>query len=238
MSKYENYTIESRKRSEIQNAPYNPRTITESAFKKLKAKIKDKRFGLLQPLIINNVTGNMVGGHQRLSVLDDLHKGEDYDLTVAVVELSEKDEVEANIFLNNQSAMGQWDNDLLSGLQEQWNFNLEVDLGFDKLDIDMMFADVGGLSKTMEQIEVDKFIEEDNEEVKARKAHTKEVRAKINETNKAKDENASGWYDMKDDYYITVAFNSTKEKLAFMDKAGLKQDRKFIKIEEFLQAVK
>ncbi len=70
-------------RSKIKNAPYNPRSIDDHARKKLHHNLKKK--GLLDALVWNKRTGNLVSGHQRLSILDDLSAtGDDYTLDFAV----------------------------------------------------------------------------------------------------------------------------------------------------------
>lgn len=241
LSKYQNYVIENWDRTEIKNAPYNPRIISDEAYKKLKSIIKDSKFGLLAPLTVNRRTGYLVGGHQRLSVLDDLHKGKPYSITVSVVDFDERDERQANIFLNNTSAQGKWDTDLLSEIQLEYNFDMIGELGFEKYDIDFMFPEMGGLSMTPEQVNVENFIDETEaerkEEVEARKQATKELRKEINEKNKQKDEDGSGWYDIKDDYHLTLVFPTTKEKQEFMKKYGMKNDIKFVKTDDFFRNI-
>ena len=55
-------------RSQIKEAPYNPRIIGEGAEKRLRAFIK--KHGLFGTIIWNERTGNIVSGHQRLKALD------------------------------------------------------------------------------------------------------------------------------------------------------------------------
>jgi hypothetical protein len=73
-------------RKQIKNAPYNPRQIDDHARKKLKENIKKK--GLLDALVWNKRTGNLVSGHQRISILDDIAGTDKYLLDVSVVDLS------------------------------------------------------------------------------------------------------------------------------------------------------
>ena len=74
ISKFQKFEMATINRAEIKNAAYNPRTITDEARKRLKHTLKDKQIGLVQPLIWNKRNGNLVGGHQRLSIIDDLEK--------------------------------------------------------------------------------------------------------------------------------------------------------------------
>lgn len=59
-SKYQAYDTETINRSEIKNAPYNPRIMDEKAKKRLKANIQ--KHGLVAALTWNKRTGNLVGG--------------------------------------------------------------------------------------------------------------------------------------------------------------------------------
>lgn len=98
--------------SDLRPADYNPRAITERAFSGLKASVG--RFGMVEPIVVNKRTGNMVGGHQRLKTLD----GGDTD--VVIVDLSVEEEKALNLALNNRHSSGSWTEglgDLLDGLQ-------------------------------------------------------------------------------------------------------------------------
>lgn len=94
-------------RSDINFANYNPRKITQEARKNLKSNLK--RVGLLGGIVWNEVTGNLVSGHQRISVIDEVNKynpdtrTNDYLIRVEVVHMDEKTEKEQNIFMNNRS---------------------------------------------------------------------------------------------------------------------------------------
>lgn len=78
-------------RSQIKEAPYNPRIIGEGAEKRLRAFIK--KHGLFGTIIWNERTGNIVSGHQRLKALD--YNGKypeagDYQLRITVVDLTDR----------------------------------------------------------------------------------------------------------------------------------------------------
>ena len=53
----------------LKAAPYNPREIGDEAYRGLASSIEE--FGLVQPIVWNRETGNVVGGHQRLKYLRD-----------------------------------------------------------------------------------------------------------------------------------------------------------------------
>ena len=78
-------------RSTIKGAPYNPRRLGEAEKRKLRAGLK--KHGLIgASLIINERTGNLVGGHQRLESLDALAKTANYDIAVTVIDVDENRE--------------------------------------------------------------------------------------------------------------------------------------------------
>jgi hypothetical protein len=88
------------------------------------------------------IRDSLLGGHQRLAVMDKLEKYKDgkndYQLDVAIVELDEKSELEALVFLNNASAAGSWNTDLLAELNLDLGTSFDA-MGFDKLDVDLLF---------------------------------------------------------------------------------------------------
>lgn len=104
-------TKERRKISDLRPAEYNPRkrlTPEDSEYQKLKASIET--FGYVDPIIINK-DGTVIGGHQRLFVLQDLGYDE---ADVAVVDLNKNDEKALNIALNKIS--GEWDEERLASI--------------------------------------------------------------------------------------------------------------------------
>jgi DNA modification methylase len=94
--------------SELRQAEYNPRTISDRALAGLSNSID--RFGMVQPIIWNKRTGNIVGGHQRYEVL--LRKGET-ETDVVEVDLSENEERALNVALNNPEIQGEFNDEKL-----------------------------------------------------------------------------------------------------------------------------
>ena len=104
---------------QLKPAPYNPRTVlkpSSPAYKKLKASLTE--FGLVEPLIWNELTGHVVGGHARLRILRELGVTE---VPVSVVRLSDAREKALNVVLNNAEAQARYDAaklaDLLTDLE-------------------------------------------------------------------------------------------------------------------------
>lgn len=136
-SKYQKYEAETINRSKIKNAPYNPRRMDDAAKKLLRRNLK--KHGLVEALVWNRRTGNLVGGHQRLEQLDSLEQSKDYDLTLNVVDVDEKEEATLNVQLNQRSMQGDWDIGKLSSLIADFDFDLKDDLAFSDADIDSLF---------------------------------------------------------------------------------------------------
>lgn len=116
--------------SELKPAPYNPRKISSEALTGLKASIR--RFGLVQPIIVNRRTGYVVGGHQRIRAL--LEAGEDSAL-VLDVDLPESEEKALNLALNSHHIEGEWTEGLGDVLSE-------VKLELPELFVDLRLGDL------------------------------------------------------------------------------------------------
>ena len=102
---------------DVKPAAYNPRRQLkpgEKEYEALKASIS--RWSLVEPLVVNLRTGNLVGGHQRYNVLLDLGHTE---AEAAVVDLDEKQEKLLNVALNRIE--GQWDYEKLQDLFEEFS---------------------------------------------------------------------------------------------------------------------
>ena len=93
------------KLSEITPAEYNPRKKLkpgDTEYEALKNSLE--RFGVAEPLIVNETTGKLVSGHQRLNVL--LEMGTE-EVEVVLVQLDEEQEKLLNIAMNKIE--GDWD---------------------------------------------------------------------------------------------------------------------------------
>lgn len=116
--------------SELNPAAYNPRNISPEAMNGLEKSIE--KFGCVEPIVWNKRTGNIVGGHQRYEVLKKM--GEE-KTDVVVVDLSEQEEKQLNVSLNNPQIQGEFDQEklqvILSELKDLPDFS---DLRFDKID--------------------------------------------------------------------------------------------------------
>ena len=90
-------------------APYNPRvdlTSNNKEYKYIENSIN--KFGYVEPIIWNEDTGHIVGGHQRFKIL----KAQGLKtIQVVVVHFDSQTEKACNLALNR--AVGQWDDDKL-----------------------------------------------------------------------------------------------------------------------------
>lgn len=135
--------------NKIKPSPYNPRTIDHKELRKLKNSMDE--FGIIDPIIINLNNMNIVGGHQRYTVLQRdgvkelnmIRIGnigwafQDTNLNIP----DEDTEKMVNIALNN--IKGDWDESQLTQIladleKRQKNFKLT---GFDELDLKGMKLD-------------------------------------------------------------------------------------------------
>lgn len=208
-SKYQNYDTETISRDMIKNAPYNPRIIDKEAQKRLKKNIA--KHGLVSALTWNKRTGNLVGGHQRLEQLDALEKSKDYELTVCVVDVDEREEAALNVQLNNPSMQGVWDLDKLANMTEEFDLDLEDDLGFTETDIDFMFEGDDRFSKLFETVE--------GERMRGTIEDIKAARKKLREGAKVMD---------NIDWYTVIVHENEEARKAFMREISMPVFEKYI----------
>lgn len=122
-------------------AAYNPRKDLQPGdpeYEKLGRSIE--RFGYVEPIVWNERTGNVVGGHQRLKWM--LAEGE-REFDVSVVNLSPSEEKALNIALNKIS--GDWDEERLAALLQELAEDNTIDealTGFDPDEIDDIIAGI------------------------------------------------------------------------------------------------
>ena len=114
-------------------AKYNPRKDLKPGdpeYEKLKKSMET--FGYVEPIIWNKRSGQIVGGHQRLKILQ--HQGET-EIECVVVDLDEQQEKALNITLNKVT--GAWDLPKLADLiSELDNGIFDITLtGFDASEI-------------------------------------------------------------------------------------------------------
>lgn len=203
------------KRSLIKLAGYNPRKISPEAKRKLKENLS--KMGLMGGLVWNERTGNLVSGHQRITILDadnnyDVKtKENDYDVFVTKVNLDEKEEKAQNIFFNNQSAMGFFDEDKLHEIMKEVDFSELT--GFSKKNQITMFADSSLTDE--EYTEIAEQVEETTKKFKnMHQSTTSEVDAN----------------------YVVLVFKNAGDKRTLVDNLDIELDNgRFVNAHDFLE---
>lgn len=239
-------------RSEIHPAEYNPRRIDDDARKQLKKSIK--AYGVVGGIIINSRTGNtIVGGHQKVDILDEMNKypEKDYALMVDVVDVDEKSEKEMNIIFNNPNAMGDWDYDKLRSLVPDIDYKAAglTDADMSMIGMDYFYktekesaiaddlADLMSEADELHQQEVSQrkeqrdAIKQAQEEAQRtleqaeKKRHMMDVKGQVKKdaTEKA----------MNMDAYIMLSFATYNAKAEFLQRFGYDESLKFINGEDF-----
>lgn len=131
--------IKKKKLTDLIPADYNPRKDLQpgdAEYEKLKRSVET--FGYVEPIIWNEQTGRIVGGHQRLKVMQDLGYQE---IECVIIDIDESKEKALNVALNKIS--GSWDEDkLMSLITDLEGSDFDVSLtGFDITELDELFKD-------------------------------------------------------------------------------------------------
>jgi len=218
-------------RSEITLAPYNPRKISDKAKKALRANLK--KVGLLGGIVWNENTGNLVSGHQKVRIIDELEnydtetKENDYEITVEVVSLSEKEEKEQNIFMNSTTVQGEFDNDLLADLLKEIDYK---SAGLDESDLNVLIADV----PIFDVSDYNQLVKSDFQDLESITDAEREAKKQAVKEAKQKTKNKMEESYEEGESYIVVSFTNYENKVFFMEMLGQPSDNKYIKGEELI----
>jgi hypothetical protein len=114
-----------------------------AAAKKLEQIIR--RHGLVEPIVVN-IRGSknvVVGGHQRLKVMDKIAGGKDYSIPVAMIDVDEIEEKAINVALNNPAIQGAYDEDklvaILGDVVNGGESDITAATGFDRAGLELLF---------------------------------------------------------------------------------------------------
>lgn len=225
-------------RSQIKKAPYNPRDIDPFALKKLGDGIG--RFGLVEPLIWNSRTGNLVGGHQRLALIDAKLNNAEYDVPVAVVDLDDVQERELNVLLNNESTQGVYDFAKLETLFRNEGAN-PFAAGFDLMDLQQVFP-----TDTVEEFMQMYLPAADLEEIRKLAEipgtpppeSVQQAALDIQQIKAARQKHLSGnREDLRADHLVVIVFDSAADTQTFLNKLGLDDNQQYFLAEHFLSVL-
>jgi ParB-like chromosome segregation protein Spo0J len=137
--------VEFRKFADVKAHPDNPRTITKEALAGLGASIG--KFGYVEPIVVNDQTGYVVGGHQRMKVMI-AEGGEGADMVV--VDMTPDDERQLLLALNNPHIQGTWTPELQRVLEQVHEM---VDTDYDALQFAALERDAAALFASMSEPE-------------------------------------------------------------------------------------
>lgn len=118
--------------TQLKPAEYNPRLWSEQATADLKESVS--RFGLVDPILVNNAAGRenvVLGGHFRLKVAEELGIAEVPVVYLTIPEIEREKELVIRLNKN----VGEWDWNLLAEFDE----NLLADTGFSSEELDTIF---------------------------------------------------------------------------------------------------
>lgn len=219
-----------------------------------------KRVGILGGIVWNESTGNLVSGHQRISVIDEVNKynpetkENDYLIRVEVVQMDIKTEKEQNVFMNNRSVQGEFDEemlkDLLGGIDYDLaglnNFDLNM-LGIGEFDIDMddykwVKDDIideplsildEDTKYSSENLNIDRsknFYEDSRENQIARHNEVKKIKDRIDSQNSFERDNGVL-------SYVVLSFKTPTERENFMKMFGYDFHERYIDGNEFMNRV-
>lgn len=249
-------TIVELNRSEIRPADYNPRVIDQEAKKALKRSIK--RFGVVGGIIVNRRTNNtIVGGHQKVAILDEIYKypENDYTLRVEMIDVDFETEKTLNIALNNSNISGRWDYEKLAQLIPDIDYK---DAGLTDADLNMIGVDY--LLQTEEENNIADALDdlmspiiEEREAAKAERAAVREAEREAERAMQQEMEHEAKVQHMKDvkqqvkeaaiskaeqmDAYVMLSFSSWSAKAEFCERFGYPAEMKIIKGEVFAEQV-
>lgn len=145
---------------QLNAATYNPRVDLQPGdpeYEKLRRSLDE--FGYVDPIVWNEQTGNMVGGHQRYKVM--VNEQGCTELAVSVVNLDPERERLLNLALNKVS--GRWDDEALAQLlNELQEGGADLGLsGFNSEEIEELIDEFVGVPDT----EIDQLVVEDDFDV-------------------------------------------------------------------------
>jgi hypothetical protein len=153
----------------------------------------------------------------RIQFIDQLEGNNDYLITVDKVNLSEKEEIEANVFFNNQSAMGEWDQEIFENIKCEYpEIDFIKDFGFDNIDLKYLNINI----EVNEEISKNKNISTDLQKIKENDVNSKKAKAI---------EQGDSHLAEQNDYLLTIVFNTNIDKQNFNALIGLNRKEKYVK---------
>lgn len=131
----------------ISPSPYNPRVTLEKGsreYQDIEASLE--AYGLIEPIVVNDVNMHIIGGHQRWQVLKD--RGET-EIACAMVHIEEPEREKALCLALNKIS-GDWDMEKLKDLlRDDEVFSFPTGFTADEIDLDSMLE---GAEEALEDV--------------------------------------------------------------------------------------
>lgn len=213
------------KRSQVNFAAYNPRKANPKVVDALKKNFK--KVGFMGGIQWNETTGNLIGGHKRTEALDLIHgydgtENTDYEIKVEKIQLTEKQEKEQNIFLNNKRVQGETDFRLMAELIE----DIDIDAaGLEEYDIEYIETLVPDF-KFGSNTDIVEDIKSLKDDTNSGKDYVKDLKSKIKGDISNTTHHAS---------YIVITFPTYDEKADFLSGIGINEDDIYITSDKFFK---
>ena len=225
------------KRSQIKPSGYNPRQLSEEAKKQLKRSLK--RYGVVGGIVVNRKTGfTIVGGHQKVMILDEIHKynpitkENDYELRVELIDVDLQTEKELNITLNNPNVSGDWNYDKLREMLPDIDYKnaglTDEDLSLIGIDFEFQTETESDLADALADLSAP-IVEQREIEKEAKKEAVKAMKSQIQEKAEAKAQNL--------ETYVMLNFESLDAKNDFLERFGYTPLDKFIQGEYLVKLI-
>jgi hypothetical protein len=226
-------------RSQIKEAPYNPKNHTKDQIEQIKKNFK--KVGFLGGIIWNERSSNMIDGHKRLKAMDLIYKYDgtpetDYEVRVEKTNLDDKTEKEQNIFQTKSRT--DFDDELLRILIPDIDYQAaglnDYDLEYLGLDLNAdtaneVLQDVEDFYQPVkDQKEIEKSVKKelsDDERIQ----QVKDVKKDIQERSIEKVQNM--------DAYVTLSFSTGAAKEEFMERFDFDPELKMIKGERLAEMI-
>lgn len=239
-------------RSTIKLADYNPRKISTQAKQMLRRSIK--KYGVVGGITVNRRTGNIVGGNQKIAILDEIYgyPANDYEVRAEVVDYDLATEKSLCLMLNSQNAQGEWDDDKLREMLPDINWQdaglTEEDLSLigveflektegenilaQELDDLMRPSTKEEQSAQRQKIETAQNIAKTQAEndYQSKKEHMESVKQQVN--TKAAEK------ALEAEAYVMLSFDNVEAKQRFLRKYGFVETDKVIKGEVLIKALR
>lgn len=100
-----------------------------------------RRFGQVEPLVVQAKTRRVIGGNGRLAAMKKMGWT---TATIALIDVDDATATALSIALNRTAELAEWDDEVLAGLLGSLDADLQVATGFDDAEIQALISDAAG----------------------------------------------------------------------------------------------